>query len=361
MAWAAAARYQPAPAAGARLASAPERGRAGRDPRGRDGGARHGRPGRWAISPAGNHPRRWRTSGRRAWLWGWPRWPPRRIATGASGLAGIGGRAAGDPPVCRSTGAEAFVEALTLLGITPPGTGWEAVLVHAVVPDACLPEFLRLVAAGFVAGGGGADADLPGTDPAVAVLLRSGGSAVTSFVEHCRSTLRLLDGSGPAVASRPADRRSVPATADPRRCRGRGGRTRARGRASAGVLRLEPFGRGVLAADRGDQTWRSVLPHEVADTLLVFDEDGEQAGRFCPPSRSGWLHPADRGSAVGRAAAGHGDQPLPLTWRGWRLAQLDLRGAPGSSWRSQPRRLAAQRCARPDEAGVRRTGRRSPA
>jgi hypothetical protein len=43
---------------------------------------------------------------------------------------------------------QAFVEALTLLGITPPDTGWEAVLVHAAVPDACLPEFLRLVAAG---------------------------------------------------------------------------------------------------------------------------------------------------------------------------------------------------------------------
>src|SRR5438067_3966363 len=106
---------------------------------------------------------------------------------------------------------QAFVEALTLLGITPPGTGWEAVLVHAAVPDACLPDFLRLVAAGFVAGGDGADADLPGTDPAVAVLLRSGGSAVTSFVEHCRSTLRLLTAPGrPPDGDRPTGDQSMP-------------------------------------------------------------------------------------------------------------------------------------------------------
>ena len=103
-------------------------------------------------------------------------------------------RAAGVRATRRSadTWGQAFLKALTVLGIISQGTGWEAVLVHAAVPDPCLPEFLHLVAAGCKAGRDGADADLSGTDPAVAVLLRSGGSGVASFVERCRSTLNLM-------------------------------------------------------------------------------------------------------------------------------------------------------------------------
>ena len=223
---------------------------------------------------------------------------------------------------------QAFVEALTVLGLSPPGTGWEAVLVHAAVPDSCLPEFLHLVAAECKAEGAGADADLSGTDPAVAALLRSGGPAVISFVERCRSALRQMTAPGrPADGDQPAGDQPVPqrildaaevVAAEV-----------ARGPAPAGVLRLEPFGRGVLVANGRDQTWRSALPHEVADPLLVFDEGGGHVGSVLPAEPVWVVHPA--GLALGS------DVPprvmvtsrLPLTWRGWHMAQLDLRGV---SW-----------------------------
>jgi len=223
---------------------------------------------------------------------------------------------------------QAFLEALTVLGIPPPGTEREAVLIHAAVPDTCLPEFLRLVAAGREAGGDGAGADLSGTDPAVAAMLRSGGSAVTSFVERCRSALHVLtapdrsaDGDLP-TGDQPLPQRILD-----------GARTVAaefaRGPARTRVLRLEPFGRGVLVADGRDQAWRSALPHEVAEPLLVFDEGGRQAGSVLPAEPVWVAHPADlelcsdvppRLMVTGR---------LPLTWRGWHMAQLDLRGV---SW-----------------------------
>src|SRR5262249_44746526 len=143
---------------------------------------------------------------------------------------------------------QAFLEALTVLGITAPGTEREAVLVHAAVPDACLPEFLRLVATGRDAGGDGAGADLSGTDPAGAALLRSSGSAVTSFVERCRSAMHLLTApERPADGDQPTGDQSLP-----RRILDAAGAVAAEfagGPARAGVLRLEPFGRGVLVAD----------------------------------------------------------------------------------------------------------------
>jgi hypothetical protein len=222
---------------------------------------------------------------------------------------------------------QAFVEALTLLGTPPPGTGWEAVLVHAAVPDACLPEFLRLVAAGFMAGGDGADADLSGADPAVAGLLRSDEPAVTSFVERCRSTLRLMALDRPADGDQPTGDQSLPqrildaAEVVVTELAG--------GPAPAGVLRLEPFGRGVLVVDGHDQTWRSALPREVADSLLVFDEGGGQVGPVLPAEPVWVVHPADLALCSDVPARVMVTSRLPLTWRGWRMAQLDLRGV---SW-----------------------------
>jgi hypothetical protein len=222
----------------------------------------------------------------------------------------------------------AFTEALTVLGITPPGTGPEAVLVHAAVPDACLPEFLRLVAAGRTAGGDGAGADFSGTDPAVTALLRSGGPAVTSLVERCRSTLCLMmDPDRPAGGGEPAGERSLP-----QRIMDAAAVVAAelaRGPAPAGVLRLEPFGRGVLVADGRDQTWRSALPHEVADPLLVFDEGGEHAGLVLPAEPVWVVHPAGLALCSDVPPRLMVTSRLPLAWHGWRMAQLDLRGV---SW-----------------------------
>jgi hypothetical protein len=87
--------------------------------------------------------------------------------------------------------------------------------------------------------------------------------------------------------------------------------------------RLDPFGQGVLLAER------PALPEEVADPadpLLVFDEDGERAGPELPAERVWVLHPAEaclRSDVPPRVMV---TSRLPLTWRGWRLLQLDLRG-----------------------------------
>lgn len=90
-----------------------------------------------------------------------------------------------------------------------------------------------------------------------------------------------------------------------------------------GRLRLDPFGQGVLLADL------PALPEEVADPadpLLVFDESGEPVGPELPAGPVWVLHPADadlRSDVPPRVTV---TSRLPLTWRGWRLLQLDLRG-----------------------------------
>ena len=224
---------------------------------------------------------------------------------------------------------QAFRAALTGLGITPQGTGWEAVLVHAAVPDPCLPEFLRLVAAGHPhPGGEDGIADLSGTDPAVAALLRSGGPAVTSFVERCRSALELLAASdrladdGQPAGEQPLPRRLLDAVeAMAAELAGE--------RAQSEALRLEPFSQGVLVADGCAQTWRSALPREVAEPLLVFDEGGERVGPVLPAEPVWVVHPAGLDLCCDVPPRVMMTSRLPLTWKGWRLAQLDLRGV---SW-----------------------------
>lgn len=241
-------------------------------------------------------------------------------------------RAAGLRPTRRSAGqwGQAFVEALTTLGGTPPDDHPEQmVLVHAAVPDACLREFLCILAAERRAGGETVDADLPGADPAVKALLRSGNPAATSFIERCRSTLRLLiDPGRPAEEDRPARDEFLP--------------PRILGAASTvaeelmsspaptASLRLDPFGQGVLVADSGGQGWRPALPARIADPILIFDVGGEHIIGPVLPAEPVWaVHPADRDLRSDAPPREIATSRLPLTWRGWRLTQLDLRGV---SW-----------------------------
>jgi hypothetical protein len=87
--------------------------------------------------------------------------------------------------------------------------------------------------------------------------------------------------------------------------------------------RLDPFGLGVLLAGR------PALPEEVvdpADPLLVFDENGERADPELPAERVWVLHPADESLRCDVPPRVIVTSRLPLTWRGWRLLQLDLHG-----------------------------------
>ncbi|MGH3252448.1 MAG: hypothetical protein ACRDOI_40400, partial [Trebonia sp.] len=131
-------------------------------------------------------------------------------------------------------------------------------------------------------------------------------------------------------------------------------------------VRLDPFGRGVLLSEEDGKRAgsapsaqeRSALPDEVADPddpLLVFDESGEPAGAVLPAGVVWVLYPADRELRsdvpprvilVGRP---------PLTWRGWRQEQLDLREA---SWLGLD--AAGQRTVRGRTKPVLRTGRPIP-
>ena len=88
-------------------------------------------------------------------------------------------------------------------------------------------------------------------------------------------------------------------------------------------LRLDPFGQGVLLAER------PALPEEVvdpADPLLVFDENGEPVGPELPAGPLWVLHPTDADLCSDVPPRVSVTSRLPLTWRGWRLLQLDLRG-----------------------------------
>ena len=108
-------------------------------------------------------------------------------------------------------------------------------------------------------------------------------------------------------------------------------------------VRLEPFGRGVLLVgsaapaapasgptDPGDA--RPALPAEVmdpADPLLAFDENGVPPGPVLPAEPVWLVYPDEaplRADSEPRVLV---TSRLPLTWRGWRLVQLDLRGV---SW-----------------------------
>lgn len=87
--------------------------------------------------------------------------------------------------------------------------------------------------------------------------------------------------------------------------------------------RLDPFGQGVLLAER------PALPEEVvdpADPFLVFDASGERADPELPAEPVWVLHPADAGLRSDVPPRVVVTSRLPLTWQGWRLLQIDLRG-----------------------------------
>jgi hypothetical protein len=238
-------------------------------------------------------------------------------------------RATGSRATKRSAAdwAEAFLGSLARLGApAPPGDPLETVLAHAAVTAPVLPEFLRL------AGAGAPERELSELDPAVAALLRL--KAGTGFAGRCRELMELLaepdesgaeDLAGLSLPRRIVDAARAVAAAHP----GPGGRR---------PLRLDPFGRGVLArdadhgADRGrDDTgsWTAMSPAELtdsADPLLAFGADGEPIAAVLPPEAVWLVYPEDRALRADRTPRVLVESRLPLTWSGWRLVQLDLAG-----------------------------------
>lgn len=103
--------------------------------------------------------------------------------------------------------------------------------------------------------------------------------------------------------------------------------------ATAG-LRLDPFGGGVLRADAASGQARAALPDEVTGEVtgglpLAFDADGVLADRELPAEAVWVLYPATAELRSDIAPRVLVTSTLPLAWRGWRLVQLDLKGA---SW-----------------------------
>jgi len=104
-------------------------------------------------------------------------------------------------------------------------------------------------------------------------------------------------------------------------------------------LRLEPFGRGVLTrdSDSGDAwddaaSWTAIAPDEVpeaAGSLLAFDADGELTAAALPPEAVWLVYPEQRALRADTGPRVLVQSTLPLTWKGWRLVQLDLSGV---SW-----------------------------
>ena len=223
--------------------------------------------------------------------------------------------------------AEAFLDSLATLGApAPAGDPLETVLAHAAVTASSLPGFLRL------AGAGVPERELSELDPAVAALLRL--KAGTGFVGRCRRLMELVtEPAGPSARDladlslprRIVDAARTVAAAHPKP----GGR---------GPLRLDPFGRGVLTRDADPDGGRgrdnagsctAMSPSEVtdpADPLLAFDADGEQIVAMLPPEAVWLVYPQGRALRADRAPRVLVESRLPLTWKGWRLVQLDLGG-----------------------------------
>jgi hypothetical protein len=222
---------------------------------------------------------------------------------------------------------EAFLGSLaTLGGPAMAGDPLETVLAHAAVTASSLPEFLRLASAGAP------ERELSELDPAIAAVLRL--EAGTGFVGRCRRLMELLTEPGESGAADLAD------LALPRRIVDAARTVAAAGPGPRGrrPLRLDPFGRGVLTRDadpEADQgrddagSWIATSPAEVTDSaapLLAFDADGEPIAAVLPPEAVWLVYPEDRALRADRAPRVLVESKLPLTWKGWRLVQLDLAG-----------------------------------
>jgi hypothetical protein len=139
---------------------------------------------------------------------------------------------------------------------------------------------------------------------------------------------------GLAAAGSTADDAVLAHAAAPRRgSEGEGERGDVAGQAGVTAgLRLDWFGGGVLRVDTASGQASAALPEDVVrdgDRLLVFDIDGALAGPVLPAEAVWALCPVTaelRSDVPLRTVVA---STLPLTWRGWRLVQLDLREA---SW-----------------------------
>lgn len=244
-------------------------------------------------------------------------------------------RAARSRPGKRSTAdwAGAFLGSLAALGLPAQADDpREMVLAHAAVTTSSLPEFLRL------AGAGAPDRDLARADPAAAALLRRAArphqGPGARFVERCRALMELL-GEGGEPGSGDLAGLSLP------------GRIIDAGRTAAAAqlrlsgrppLRLDPFGPGVLARDAGTDgggpgdawAWTATVPDEAADPadpLLAFDADGEPIRAALPPEAVWLAFPRDRALCADTTPRILVESTLPLTWKEWRLVQVDLSAA----------------------------------
>lgn len=131
----------------------------------------------------------------------------------------------------------------------------------------------------------------------------------------------------------------------------------------AGRARLDPFGGGVLLADDVSGQARATLPEEIiaeGGRLLAFDENGALADGALPAEAVWVLHPASaelRSDAPVRTLV---TSTLPLAWRGWRLVQLDLRGASWIALSEEADADAGRRVVRGRTKPVLRTGPQIP-
>lgn len=230
----------------------------------------------------------------------WPGWQR------ACGLR-VDRRAAGD-------WRRAFADALAVLGLprqqgdagTDADTG---VLVHLAVPTTCLGEVLRRQAV---------NAAVEHVDPAVTALLRHGGAAAASLLDRCRTLVELFRTQGDEVPVEDVAGLRLPA-----RIVEAARQVAADLREARAVVRLDPYGRGVLLAAEE----RGAVPEDVvdaADPLLVFDEDGAALSEALPPDAVWVLHPADRHLCADVPPQVLVEGRAPLAWRGWRLVLIAL-------------------------------------